>query len=339
MLTQRLLAHLPLLLHPEPRRVAILGLGSGVTAGAALKHPIAAVDVLEISPEVVEASRMFDFENHHALADPRMRLIIGDGRLHLRLSRSQYDVIVSEPSNPWIAGIASLFTREFFELARANLAPGGVLCQWAHTYDMSDEDLRSIVATFLSVFPDGALWQIGKGDVLLVGSAGSLDHRLNEIARRWTRPGVVDDLKDVGVREPFDLLSMFVADGETLAGFARGAKVQTDDRSELEFTGPRSILGNELNRNDESLRQLSRLGPAPQAVQAARDGAGPAAWRNRGWMFLQAEVHEAAWLDFARAIESDPTDADAYEGLMQASIPGVRPGVDEALTLAETAGR
>ncbi len=148
MLTQRLLAHVPLLLHPDPREVAILGLGSGVTLGSALKHPIRRADVLEISPEVVEASRYFDRENHGALQDERTRLIVGDGRTHLLFTRQQYDVIVSEPSNPWMAGIASLFTKEFFEAARARLKPGGVLCQWAHTYDISTEDLQSIVATF-----------------------------------------------------------------------------------------------------------------------------------------------------------------------------------------------
>ena len=169
MLTQRLLAHVPLLLHPDPKRVAILGLGSGVTLGSALTHPIERADVLEISPEVVDAARYFDAENHQATLDPRTRVIVGDGRTHLLLTRERYDVIVSEPSNPWMAGIASLFTREFFQAARARLRPGGVLCQWAHTYDISTDDLQSIVATFLSVFPDGTLWLVGDGDVLLVG--------------------------------------------------------------------------------------------------------------------------------------------------------------------------
>ncbi len=131
--------------------------------------------MLEISPEVVDASQFFDAENHRALADPRTRLVVGDGRTHLMLGDETYDVIVSEPSNPWMAGIASLFTREFFEGARARLAPGGVLCQWAHTYDISNADLRSIVATFLSVFPDGTLWLVGDADVLLVGSTEPLD--------------------------------------------------------------------------------------------------------------------------------------------------------------------
>jgi spermidine synthase len=313
--------------------VAILGLGSGVTLGAALRHHVTQADVLEISPEVVEASRFFASENHQALADPRTRLIVGDGRLHMMLSRSRYDVIVSEPSNPWIAGIASLFTREFFEAARENLAPGGVLCQWAHTYDMSESDLRSIVSTFLSVFPDGSLWLIGKGDVLLVASTERLDTRLAEMARYWERPGVADDLLDVGVREPFDLLSMFVAEGPALAAYTAGIPIQTDDRSQLEFSGPRSLFGSPTNRNDEVLRQLARTAPAPAAVRAAIAQAGPAAWRNRGWMLLKAEVYEPAWRDFARVLDADATDADAYEGLLRASNPGATPGVTESLTL------
>ena len=187
MLTQRLLAHVPLLLHPAPRQAAILGLGSGVTLGSALRHPLERVDVLEISPEVVEASRFFEPENSRALADPRTRLIVGDGRTHLLLGRTQYDVIVSEPSNPWMAGIASLFTREFFTAARARLAPGGVLCQWAHTYDISAEDLRSIVATFAAVFPDGTIWLVGDGDVLLIGGTEPMGPRVAALAEVWNR--------------------------------------------------------------------------------------------------------------------------------------------------------
>src|SRR5205823_2577097 len=98
--------------------------------------------------------------------------IVGDGRSHLLLTRHQYDVIVSEPSNPWMAGVAALFTREFFEAARARLQPDGVLCQWAHTYDISNRDLRSIVRTFASVFPQGTMWLVGEGDLLLVGANG-----------------------------------------------------------------------------------------------------------------------------------------------------------------------
>src|SRR5262249_50805088 len=155
MLTQKLLAHLPLLLHPDPRRTAVIGLGSGVTLGAALRHGVTQVDVVEISPEVVEAAALFERDNSGALHDPRTRLILADGRPHLQLSDARYDAIISEPSNPWMAGVASLFTKEFFRAARGRLAPGGIICQWAHTYDLSAADLRSIAATFSSVFQNG----------------------------------------------------------------------------------------------------------------------------------------------------------------------------------------
>jgi spermidine synthase len=111
MLTQKLVAHLPLLLHDNPRDVMIVGLGSGATVGSALQHPIARADVVEISPEVVEASRYFAAENYDALKDPRTNLIVGDGRSHLLLAERKYDVIISEPSNPWIAGVAALCSR------------------------------------------------------------------------------------------------------------------------------------------------------------------------------------------------------------------------------------
>ena len=319
MLTQRLLAHIPLLLHPAPKRVAILGLGSGVTLGSALTHPLDAATVLEISPEVVDASRFFDAENHQALADPRTRLVVGDGRTHLMLGREQYDVIVSEPSNPWMAGIASLFTREFFEGAKARLAPGGVLCQWAHTYDISRDDLRSIVATFLTAFPDGTMWLVGDADVLLVGSTGPLDGRIAGIAEAWKRPGVADDLASVGARDSYAITSLFVAQGAALKAWATGAPLQTDDRMQLEFSGPRNIFGGSRDDNAVTLRDLASSSPKPAAVTAAEQAATAADHRNRGLMFLQSDAHRPAYEDFTRALAIEPNDPVALDGLTRSA--------------------
>lgn len=319
MLTQRLLAHVPLLLHPNPKRVAILGLGSGVTLGSALTHPLDAATVLEISPEVVDASRFFETENHHALADSRTRLVVGDGRTHLMMGRESYDVIVSEPSNPWMAGIASLFTREFFEGAKARLAPGGVLCQWAHTYDISGDDLRSIVATFLTAFPEGALWLVGDADVLLIGTAGPLDERVAGIAAAWQRPGVAADLASVGAADPYAVTSLFVAQGAALRNWVDGAPLQTDDRSRLEFTGPRNIFGVARDDNATTLRELSGRSPKPAAVAAARQGATATQHRNRGLMFLQSDAHRPAYDDFLRALALEPDDPVSLDGLTRAA--------------------
>ena len=319
MLTQRLLAHVPLLLHPNPSTAAVLGLGSGVTLGSALKHPLTSATVIEISREVVDASRFFAAENYHALDDPRTRLIVGDGRTHLMLGNETFDMIVSEPSNPWMAGIASLFTREFFDSARDRLKPGGVLCQWAHTYDISNDDLKSIVATFLSVFPDGALWLVGDADVLLVGSTDPLDTRIAGIAAAMKRPGVADDLASVGVTGPFAVVSMFVAHGEALKAWANGAPLQTDDRTRLEFSGPRSIFGAARHDNAADLRTLAAGSPKPPAVAAALASATPAEWRDRGLMYLKADANRPAYDDLIKALQDSPDDVVALDALVRAA--------------------
>jgi len=328
MLTQRLLAHVPLLLHPNPKTVAVLGLGSGVTLGSALTHGIDRAVVLEISPEVVEASRQFDPENHRALDDPRTRLIVGDGRTHLMLSREHYDVIISEPSNPWMAGIASLFTREFFATARARLAPGGVFCQWAHTYDMSDGDLRSIVATFLSEFPQGAAWLVGDGDVLLIGSTSPLLPQFEQVAARWSRARVADDLTGVGVRSPLGVLSLFVAEGDALSAWTAGAPLQTDQRARLEFSGPQSIFGTARADNAAALRALARATPRPPALQLLESQATGAEWRDVAQMLLAADAFRPAVDLFSRALTLLPTDAAALDGLIRSAVGSDR--IDEA---------
>ena len=315
MLTQKLLAHVPLLLHPQPRQVAIIGLGSGVTLGAALRHPVERVDMLEISPEVVEASVLFAADNDNALADPRTNLILGDGRSHMLLTDRRYDVIVSEPSNPWMAGVASLFTQEFFQAARSRLAPGGLICQWAHTYDISEADIRSIIATFASVFPAGTMWLVGSGDLLLVGGVDAVEPRLDNMPAAWARPGVADDLARVGIRKPFSVLSLFVGGPEALREYANHARIQTDDGGTLEFSAPRGIYG--LSRVDiaAQLRALGAKTPLPPALKRALASATAAEWRDRGTMQLAAEGAALAYGDFARAVALDPADTEALAGL------------------------
>jgi spermidine synthase len=330
MLTQKLVAHLPLLLHDNPRDVAVIGLGSGVTVGAALTHPLARIDVVEISPEVVEASRLFADENRHALADPRTHLLIGDGRSHLQLSRRKYDVIVSEPSNPWIAGVAALFTHEFFLAARERLAPGGLICQWANAYNISDTDLRAIVATFRSVFPHGTAWLVGADDVILLASDAPLDDRLANIARSWTRPGVADDLAAVGAVEPFSLWSLFVAGPAELERYGNGGSVLTDDRMSLEFSAPKELHGRSAGENGATLKTLLKEGDGPAVIRRATAGADAEAWTRRGKMMAQRDAHSSAYADFLRALALDSTNAEALDGLVRAAVLTRRGG--EALS-------
>jgi spermidine synthase len=315
MLTQKLVAHLPLLLHPAPRSVAVIGLGSGVTLGAVLSHPVERADVVEISPEVVEASRFFEAENHKALDDPRTHLIVGDGRTHLMLTARQYDVIVSEPSNPWIAGVAALFTREFFEAARARLAPGGIICQWAHTYTIGERDLRSIVATFTSVFPHGTAWMVNDNDLLMVAGTEPLERQLENIERHWAaRSEAARDLAEVSALEPFHVLSLFAAGPATLAEYAAGSEILDDDRMRLEFSAPRALHRASAAANDAAFSAAGHLEILPALIRSRREEASATQWRGRAEMMARADAHAIAYDDHIRALRLDPTDGQTLRG-------------------------
>jgi spermidine synthase len=322
MLTQRLLGVLPVLMHRNPRELCVIGLGSGVTLASAMATGLVRrADVVEISPEVVEASELFSKENDHVLHSPAAHLIIGDGRSHLQLTKRRYDVIVSEPSNPWMAGVAALFTREFFEAARARLEPGGVLCQWAHTYDMSPDDLRSIARTFASVFPHGTIWLVGDGDVLFVGMLDSdIDAALANLAARSA--SVANALADVQVTPDaaaFDLLSLFAAGPAELARYADAAAMQTDDRMALEFSAPRRIYGRSTNENTAAILNLAGHGALPKTVAAVMRAADARSWKARGAMDLKAQAYNTAYASFRRAAALDDRDADALKGVSDAA--------------------
>jgi len=169
--TQVLSGQLPVRIAPHPERVAVVGLASGVTAGAVLAEPgVAELTVVELEPSVVAASHYFDAVNGRPLADPRTTLVVDDARAWPARSPRRFDVIVSEPSNPWISGVSNLFTQEYWELASQRLAPGGVFAQWVQLYGMGPSQVRGLLRTFDHVFDDVWLFETIEGtDLLLVG--------------------------------------------------------------------------------------------------------------------------------------------------------------------------
>ncbi|HWW87052.1 MAG TPA: fused MFS/spermidine synthase [Vicinamibacterales bacterium] len=333
MLTQRLLGLVPVLLHHDPHEVCIIGLGSGVTLDSALATgTVRHADVVEISPEVVAASHYFDRENQKALDRPEVRLIVGDGRSHLMLTPHRYDVIVSEPSNPWMAGVASLFTREFFEAARARLNPDGLFCQWAHTYDIGNDDLRSIVRSFGSVFPQTTLWLVGDGDLLLIGTTGSsIEAHLGEIephTRLGNAPALIGELTmspspipSAAISAPvFELLSLYAGGPSELERYGQTSSViQTDDRMTLEFSAPRGIYGRTSDDNSLALRALIESANLSAVIRAALNGANDRSWTAAGVMNLKAEAYRSAYEDFRRAVTLNPRNPLALTGLSDAA--------------------
>jgi spermidine synthase len=323
MLTQRLLGLLPILMHPSPDDMLVIGLGSGVTAGSALgSGQVRRADVVEISPEVVAASALFAAENGGVLSAPGLRLLTGDGRSHLLLTHRQYDVIVSEPSNPWMAGVAALFTREFFTAARARLKPDGLFCQWAHTYEMDEGDLKSIVATFASVFPEGTMWLVGEGDLLLIGGHAAIEAHLPGIVERVRREGIAAPLAELGMTgsaAPFVLLSQFVGGPAHIAAYGRGAPLQTDDRMALEFTAARAIYASSSADNTRAIRDLTAGFPVPAVVASTLRRGNARDWRALGTTALKANASLIAYESFQRAVALDSRDAISLHGASSAA--------------------
>jgi spermidine synthase len=252
--TQLLLAHAPLLLHPEPREALVIGLASGITLGAASRYPLERIDCVEISPAVVEASSFFEEGNYQVLKDPRVRLIVGDGRNHLALTDRVYDVIISEPSNPWMAGVADLFTLEFFESCRQHLRPGGLACIWLQAYELDDPIFRTVVRTLTQALPHVVMVEaIPFGDYLLIGSSTPIRLSADALASKCADPRIAGDLERIGIRSPLDFLAHLISMNlpETYAG---SGPAHTDDNALLEYAAPRTLY-----RTDLVMQVVSRI--------------------------------------------------------------------------------
>ncbi|MFQ5450680.1 MAG: fused MFS/spermidine synthase [Nitrospinaceae bacterium] len=247
MRTQLLSGYLPMFISPHPRTALVIGQGSGITLGSVEQFPVKNIDLVEISPTVIEGSRYFAPFNHHALSDPRLHVILEDGRNHVALSDKKYDVIVSEPSNPWISGIGALFTLDFFELLKKRLNPGGVACIWVHT-NMSPDNFKSITRSFITVFPHVTMWESIVGDdYLLIGSAEPFSLPYETIQGFLADETKGRDLGKIGVHNFRDLISLMILNRDGLIRFSGQAPLHTDDNSLLEFNTPKYIYKDERN--------------------------------------------------------------------------------------------
>lgn len=320
MLTQRLLAHLPLALADGggsafPKSVFIVGYGSGVTAGAALRHPVERVAAAEISPEVAEAARLFAASNGRPWEDERFELLPVDARNHLLLGGDRYEVVISEPSNPWMSGVSPLFTVEFFELVRSRLAPGGLFCQWIHLYRLAEPELQTVAAGFTEVFPESAVFTLHDGDALLLGANGPFPEvPPEEVRRRLAR--VADETAPYGLTGPETLTTFYAASGGELARWAADAPRHRDDRPILEFRAPLSAHRETAADNRRALRGLG-AGPGRFAASAPPDADALAA-RAEGLLSAASPV----WaLEVAeQALDLEPAHPAAARALVQAAL-------------------
>ncbi len=313
--TQLLMGHLPVLVHGAPRECLNLGLGGGMSLGAMASYPgVESIDLLELSPEVVEAARRhFADANHGALDDPKVRTIIGDGRNHLAHTARRYDVISSEPSNFWIAGVGNLFSEEFYRIARDRLRPGGIVCQWIYGYNIRQEDYQTAVRTFLRVFPHVTMWANSMGDTLLLGSCEPLRCDRARMAEALKAEAVAGSLKSIGIEQPEDLFRYFVCDGDALRAWVGEGPLNRDLFPVLEFSSPLGYFG----ANARVVEKITAAAPGvipPAMLQGfSEEGMRAAAMRRRHGLLLRDFFRLCAEKKFDAVLDVYRTFADEHD--------------------------
>jgi len=244
--TQVSVGLLPLLLynHDHAPKVALIGYGSGVTAGAATRYPIASLEVVELEPAVYEAAHFFDDVNHRPTQNPKVKAIVGDGRNFLTQRRDLFDVIISQPSNPWITGVSNLFTREYFQSVKSRLAEDGIFCQWAQLYEMAPWNIKAIYRTLADEFPHVLVFAAEdlSSDTILIASRKPVELDVRKIARAFRDPVTAAEAKRAGFDSPHDVPAYLLLGPEEVRSFTAGARLNTDDNALIEFSAPRDLL-------------------------------------------------------------------------------------------------
>jgi spermidine synthase len=249
------------LFHPAPRRALVIGLGTGSSAGWLAADPrLESVDTVELEPAMAEVARRCAPVNHDALRNPRLKLVFGDAREVLLTAKRPYDLVVSEPSNPYRAGIASLFTREYYQAVARRLQPGGIFLQWVQAYEVDAATVRTVYATLASVFPYVETWQLRLNDLLLVASMEPITHDAATLRARLQTEPFASGLRHAWrVHDLEGLYGHYVARpafARTVAA-AEGPYLNTDDQTVIEFGFARS-LGRDTNFGMSSVRRAAQ---------------------------------------------------------------------------------
>lgn len=324
MQVQRTLGHLPMLLHPHPRSAFVLGTGTGMTLGAVSLHPEVERIVLgEIEEAMLGVARTFDRWNDRVLDDPRLRVVLNDGRNFLSTTRERFDVVTADPIHPWSGGAGYLYTREYFRSVSDRLAPGGIACQWLPLYELTVDDIRTVLRTFSDSFEHVAVW-LTYWDAVLIGSRSPIVIDAAAIARRLDTPAMRADMAPIHMETADDFLSYFLMGTAGARAFAAGGQVNTDDNLLLEFSAPASqgITG----LDGENVRALAAFRENVLDHLAPSSGAGELAARRARWdRHLQiSRAFDAAHAEYLQGHRSSPR-LDAFLDELRARAPDYAP--------------
>lgn len=248
-LTQRrhfiLKAHLPLLLHPDPREVAVVGLGLGITLAATARNPATQrIRLVELSPHMVEAHEHIRDVTGGILQNPKIDLRIDDGRNFFAMSRESFDMITADPVHPRITGVGYLYTQEYYESIRERMKPGAIVTQWMPMYRISPESFDVAFRTFVDVFPNASFWYV-RGHGLFIATVDPFDIQWPALAERFAHPAVTEDLASIGIDSPEELLGHLLMDAQHIRAYLSRddeRQINTDDNAYLEYRTPFEFL-------------------------------------------------------------------------------------------------
>jgi len=241
-LTQTSLGLIPLLYQQKPDKIAVIGLGGGLTVTAVAESPaVNQVDCAELEPAVVECQRFWSPFNQNILDNPKVSIREADGRTFILSSPQFYNVMISEPSNPWIAGIGNLYTLDFYRACAQKLTQDGCFVQWCNLYALSESDLNLVVRTFFAAFPHGDLWTTG-GDLVLVGSKQQLQCTPSGLQSYSDKsPWLRAELAELGFASPQELVGQYLASREEVMAQIPDGPINSDDLPLLEYSAPLSL--------------------------------------------------------------------------------------------------
>jgi spermidine synthase len=238
-------AYLPLLLHPAPRDVAVVGLGLGITLAATARYPgVENIQLVELSPDMVAAHEHLRAVTGDILRNPKVHLRIDDGRNFMAMTDDRYDMITADPVHPRITGIGYLYTREYYEAIKARLRPGGVVTQWMPMYNISPASFDVAFRTFASVFPHATFWYV-RGHGLFVATAEPTRIHCKSLEENFAVPAVKADFASIGIASPADFLGLLLMDDKHISEYLErreGQEINTDDNAWLEYRTPFEFL-------------------------------------------------------------------------------------------------
>ena len=279
---QRLLGHLPALVHEKPKSVLIVGFGAGITAGAFVLYPeIERIVICEIEPLIpAKIAGYFRKENYDVLNDPRVEVVYDDARHFILTTDEKFDIITSDPIHPWVKGAATLYTEEYLALARAHLNPGGVMAEWVPLYENSVAGVKSLVATFFEVFPDASMWthvvRATRGDdVVILGQPGPTRIDIDALEARFNGPAyarVKASLREIGINSIVQLFSGYSGQKAELAPWLADAQINRDRNLRLQYLAG---IGKYSLEMDGIYRRLDEFRTFPDALFMASD-----AWKG-----------------------------------------------------------